>query len=302
MKVDFQIIHSFKPKKLKENLLSLLKKTVDESTTLSIQVEEKPKNIEDWSIFNWIEIKYNINSGDKYIAGFSLVREFNIEESDTKVEGSKELAEEEFGGLTEEFGQKLQSNRDIALVIKYNDEVMATQYQDYVKEIFELEMELREVISFIFLDTYKQDYYDLLKDTNVKIQSLSENNKPDENYFKSHFENEFFFLRFGDYKNIAKKKDLKQSDLIGMISNSDSYEDLKQKIQNRSICKEKYQGFLSKVEENLDLIENFRNCIAHNRSIPKSENYRMIDDYKKARDGLRESIANFWEEINEQRR
>ena len=287
MKADFQIIHSFKPKKLKENLLSLLKKTVDESTTIQIEIEEEPETIENWLIFDWIEIKYNYPSGNKYITGFSLIRVL-----DTK--GFEELAEE--------FGRKLQASSDVYLVVKYNDEVMATQYQDYVKEIFELEMELREVISFIFLDTYKQDYYDLLKDTNVKIQSLSENNKPDENYFKSHFENEFFFLRFGDYKNIAKKKDLKQSDLIGMISNSDSYEDLKQKIQNRSICKEKYQGFLSKVEENLDLIENFRNCIAHNRSIPKSENYRMIDDYKKARDGLRESIANFWEEINEQRR
>jgi|GEM_PF-2401737 len=282
MKVDFQTIHSFKPKKLKENLLSLLKETIDESTSIQIEIEEKPEIIENWSIFDWIEIKYNYPSGNKYITGFSLDTECEVEN---------------FKKLTEEFGRKLQSNSNINLVIKYNDEVMATQYQEYAKEIFELEMKLREAISFIFLDTYKEDYYNLLKDINVKIQSLSENSKPDENYFNSHFEDEFFFLRFSDYTNLDNQKDLKQSDLIKMISNSDSFEDLKQKMQNRGICKEKYQDFLAKVKENLDLIENFRNCIAHNRSIPKGDNNKMIVDYENAIDRLKKSIDDFWVNI-----
>jgi len=282
MKVDFQIIHSFKPKKLKENLLSLLKETIKESTTIQIEIEEEPEIIENWSIFDWIEVKYNIHSDDKYIAGFSLDTECEVEN---------------FKKLTKEFGQKLQSNSGISLVIKYNDEAMMTNYQNYVKEIFELEMKLREAISFIFLDTYKEDYYNLLKDVNVKTQPISQNSQPDENYFKSHFENEFFFLLFSDYTKLDNQKDLEQHDLIDMISDSDSYEDLKQKIQNRGICKKKYQDFLAEIQRNLDPIEKVRNCIAHNRSIERSNDNRMIVDYENSIDRLKKSIDDFWVNI-----
>jgi len=120
MKVDIQIIHSFKRRKLKEKLLFLLKETIDESTTISIEIEEKPEKIEGWSIFDWVEIKYNYPSGDKYIAGFSL------------------STEEEFEDLADAYGQKLQSNSAIDLVIKYYDGIMATKYQEYAKEIFDL--------------------------------------------------------------------------------------------------------------------------------------------------------------------
>ncbi|GAJ12759.1 unnamed protein product, partial [marine sediment metagenome] len=42
MKVNFQIIHSFGNNvNLKENLLSFLKETFDESTTATIEIEEK---------------------------------------------------------------------------------------------------------------------------------------------------------------------------------------------------------------------------------------------------------------------
>lgn len=70
---------------------------------------------------------------------------------------------------------------------------MATKYQEYSKEIFDLEMELREIINFIFLDTYKEDYYNLLKDIDVTTQPLDKNNKPNENHYKSYFEMSFSF-------------------------------------------------------------------------------------------------------------
>jgi hypothetical protein len=291
MKVDFQIIHSFKSRELKERLLFLLKETIDESTTTSIEIEKKPRKIEDWLIFKWIEIKYNYPSNDKYFAGFSLhIDGFSL------VEGFGTNIEE-FKKLTEEFGQKLQSNSDIDLVIKYNDEVMATKYQEYSKEIFNLEMELREVINFIFLDTYKEDYYNLLKDIDVTTQPLDKNNKPDENYFKAHFENELFFLNFSGYIKINELKNLKDPDLIEMIKASNFYDEMKQKLLNRGIREEKYQDFLAGIKQDLDPIEKVRNCIAHNRSIPKSDNNKMIVDYENAKDRLKQSIYDFWVNI-----
>ena len=277
MKVNFLIIHSFGNKiNLKENLLSFLKETFDESTTSTIEIEEKPNNIEEWSIFDLVEIKYNyFSENNKHIAGFNIeIPEGNI-------------------AIVSEFSQKLQDDDNIYLVLKYNDEVMQSEHQIYSKEIFDLEMKLREVISFIFLDTYKNDFYNLLKDIELRIQPLNGNNRSDEEYFKKHFENEFFFLLFSDYVRINNLKELKKSDLIEMIVNSNKFDDLKQKIQNRGIVKEKYQDFLAGIKENLAPIENLRNCIAHNRSFTD----KIINNYVKVKKILEDKIDDFWDEV-----
>ena len=73
------------------------------------------------------------------------------------------------------------------------------------------------------------------------------------------------------------------------------YDELRRNIQYRGIIKEKYQDFLAKIKQNLEPIENLRNCIAHNRSIPKSDNYKAITDYDRAKELLDESIESFWE-------
>jgi hypothetical protein len=275
MKVDFQIIHSFADdESLEENLLLLLKDTFDESTTISTEIEEQPENIEEWSIYYWIETKYNHQSdGNKYIAGFILDLEEDLNE------------------IIQEFGKKLQEDENIDLVLKYGDEGMQVEHQKYAKEIFDLEMKLREIISFIFLDTYKGDYHNLLREVDVKI--LNKNNKPNGEYYNSHFENEFFFLLFSDYAKLNELKELKQPDLMEMIINSNDYDDLKQKIQSRGIIKKEYQDFLAGIKQNLEPIENIRNCIAHNRSFTDT----IIENYEEAKKNLEGTIDEFWDGI-----
>ena len=172
---------------------------------------------------------------------------------------------------------------------------MQEKHQEYAKEIFNLEMRLREILSFIFLDTYKGDYYNLAKETDVKIQPLNKGNKPNEEYYDSHFENEFFFLLFSNYIRLSNLKEIEYSDFIEAFLDADSWGGLQQKIQNRGIIKKEYQDFLAGIKQNLDPIENIRNCIAHNRSIPKSDNYKTITDYNKAKKELDESIDTFWD-------
>ena len=279
MKVDFQIIHSFTDdESLKEKLLLLLKKIFDGSTTTSTEIEEQPENIEEWSIFYWIETKYNHQSdGDKYIAGFILDLEEDLNE------------------IIPEFGKKLQEDENIDLVLKYGDEGMQVEYQRYAKEIFDFEMRLREVISFIFLDSYEGDYHNLLREVDVKIQPLNKY-KPNEEYYNSHFENEFFFLLFSDYIKLDDLKELKQPDVMELIINSNEYDDLKQKIQNRGIIKKEYQDFLAGIKQNLEAIENLRNCIAHNRSLTNS----LIENYPEAKENLEVTIDEFWDRIQDE--
>ena len=275
MKVDFQIVHSI-DKDLKEYLLDLLKQTLDESTTIDFSIEEKPDNLEDWSIFNWIEMKYNHSTGEnKFIAGFSL------EIDDT------------FKEIIKEFGDSLNDDENIGVVFKYFDEPMLREHKNYAEEIFEIEMKLREIISFIFIDTYKGEYYNLLKEINVKTQPLNGNNKPDENYFKSHFENEFFFLLFSDYIRLNELKKIDQNELMEMIINSNDYDELKHSIQNRGIIKEEYNDLIASIKQNLKSIEDMRNCIAHNRSFTDS----ILENYQQAKANLNNIINRFWEEL-----
>lgn len=277
MRVDFQIVHSIDGN-LREYLLDLLKQTFDNSTTIDFSIEEKPDNLEDWSIFNWIEIKYNHSTDadrNKFIAGFSL----DIDENNKQI--------------IREYGNFLSDDENIDVVFKYFDEPMLEDHKNYAEEIYKIEMKLRETISYIFIDTYKDRYYDLLKEINVKTQPFNGNNKPDEDYFKSHLENEFFFLLFSDYVRINDLKKIDQNDLMEMIKISNGFDELKQSIQNRGIIKEKYKELIASIKENLKPIEDMRNCIAHNRSFTDI----TLENYQLAKEKLDSVINQFWEEL-----
>ncbi|MCD6222039.1 hypothetical protein J7K25_07790 [bacterium] len=275
MKIDFQIVHTVKSD-LKKHLLDLLKQTLDESTIIEVSVEEKPENIQNWEIFNWIEIKYNHSlEENRFIAGFSLD------------------ISEDYREIIREFGDHLKDDENIEVVFKYFNESMSEKHKSYAEEIFEIEMKLREIISFIFIDTYKGDYHNLLKEIDVKIQPLNGNNKPDKDYFERHFENEFFFLLFSDYMHLSEPKKISQNDLMEFIINSNDYDELKRNIQNRGITKEKYQDMIASIKQNLKPIEDMRNCIAHNRSFTDT----VLQNYQQAKANLYNIINQFWEEL-----
>ncbi len=298
MKVDFQIVHTVSSD-IKEYLLEALKETFENSTVITEEVEERPDNLEDWSTFNWIEIKYNYKTNKKsplpmyeplqptysplenidrdymFIAGFSL----NIEEH--------------LRDVIKEFGDSLSDDENIEAVFKYFDEPMLRKHKDLGDEIFELEMRLREILSFIFIDTYKEDHYNLLREIDVKIQPLDKKSRPTEEYFKKYLENEFFFLLFKDYIHIGDVKKIGPGDLIDMIANSNDYEELKQNIQNRGIVKEEYQDLIASIKENIEPIEILRNCIAHNRAYSDNN----ITNYEWAKEGLKEAIDSFWRKM-----
>ncbi|GAH48651.1 unnamed protein product, partial [marine sediment metagenome] len=241
MRVDFQIVHSYNSSDdVKSKLLSLLKETLADE-----YIETTDEEIEEW-----IQIKYNHPSNDKFITGFSLFLD----------------KEENTNGIIIGFSKKLHDSDDIYLVLKFFDENMSGKFKSYAEEIFEIEMALRHVLSFIFIDTYRDDYFNLLKEIKVKLQRFNGKNIPRENHYKAHLENEFFFLLFSDYTKLDKLKEIEQPDLIEAISESDNYDTFRRKVLNRGIVDEKYRKFLAEIKENLQAMENLRNCIAHNGS------------------------------------
>jgi hypothetical protein len=294
MKVDFQVIHSFtNDESLKENLLLLLKDTFDGSTTISPGIEEQPESIEEWSIFNRIETKYNhLSDSDKYIAGFIL----DLEEDSNEI--------------LQDFGEKLQANENIDLVLKYSDEGMQAEHQKYAKEIFDLEMRLREVISFIFINIYEGDYYNFLEFQKVKGKMPKKEEK--RNVFEENFENEFFFLTFGQYRELHLPDVISAPILNRLIGEHkfDTY--LKERILNMGIFRngEKYNRFLKSIQQDLQSIEKLRNCIAHNRALAdiiienhqtaENDTNTILDNYQTAKKNLEEKIDEFGEGVQDE--
>lgn len=164
--------------------------------------------------------------------------------------------------------------------------------EKYARDIFNIEMHLREVAAFIFVDTYKEDFYNLLKEINVKI-SGKKGEGLNEQYFIAYFENQFFHLEFSQYLRLNTPKGLKLEDLEDIIVNTENYDEFKKNIQSRGIINKKYQDFLAEIEGNLDPIKKFRDCIAHNRSF----NRDTEDSYNKAKEKLKRAIEDFWKNM-----
>ena len=175
-------------------------------------------------------------AGGQQICGFSV--EFDTEE-------------EQMGALIDDFSDSVSGLTDdgIEHLLKLNDPHLRRTLRDYAEEIFEIEMKLREALSLIFVDAYGEDFYDLLKDTNVRFSP------PNAERMREYHENQFFFMLFRHYKEINKRS---------------------------PITEERYVEFLDNLEEEIVLIEELRNCVAHNRSIPE----KAIADYDSAKNRL----------------
>ena len=227
-------------------------------------------------IDSYLDINYTKEVGENKLIGLDLL----LDEQDL------EQPEE----VVQEFLSQLQDCNDILLVLRFSDDFFFRALEDYYKALFMMEMRLREVVTFIFVDTFKSDYFNLLRDLNVKPQKHLGGKEPNEDYYRSHYENEFFFLLFSDYKSLDRIKDLKVDELTRLINSVDSFDDLQMAIANRGIIKEEYKAFLSSIKEDLDYIECLRNCIAHHRSITNS----VMENYDAASEKLIKKIDSFW--------
>lgn len=226
---------------------------------------------------------------DTYISGFSI--NFDTEVPD---EGER---------LAKGFCRELVEREDVGIrhVVKLNDPYLREINRRYADDIFKIEMKLREAISMIFLDTYGDEFYELLKETVVSTAGKDVN----EEQLKAHFENEFFYLLFSDYIALNERKlPNNTKDFIKIIGNTADFDSLKKWLISKPISMEHYADFLASLKEHVDPIEKVRNCVAHNRTISKN----AINNYEKAKELLMKSIDDligypnrddvrmFWEE------
>lgn len=183
----------------------------------------------------------------------------------------------------------LLDERNIITLIKFHDETRFETYIDYYKEIAEIEMRLREILSCIFYYEYSEEIDNLLFEYRVRFPK----NMPDNDLLRKRLENEFFYLTFSNYLNLDKPKKVNNAKDISLIlESSSSFEVFKDNLCNRGIKNEKHLEFLAAINQDLTTIEGVRNAVAHNRTISS----RKLGHYNTAKQHLINIFNKFWDE------
>ncbi len=197
--------------------------------------------------------------------------------------------------VLEQLNDWLKNHEKIGFVFKYKDDYLFDNLNKYYKEIFDIEMDLRTIIGFIFIDTYGDDFYNLLRDFDIKLKYEPKNKGEKDRELKKRFgdnlENEFFYLLFPDYQNFSRIKSIKIEDIISFLGGSRDFKEMQGKVNNRGIKKEEYVDFLSSIKEDLDSIENIRNCVAHNRTPANEE----VESYENSKIKIEQKLKDFWQ-------
>lgn len=167
---------------------------------------------------------------------------------------------------------------------KFEDSRFVEIRKEFFEEIFKIEMNLREVISFIFFNTYFINL-DLLKD--LQVNPVKKDLQSEE--MIKNLENEFFYISFSDYKNLLNLKNLKDNEKTKLLEESDSFDEWKNKIFNRWVQEQFYVDFITSIKQDLDNLEKFRNAIMHNRWFSKSLN----QNYDSSKYEITSKIDNF---------
>jgi len=229
----------------------------------------------DETLMQWIDIRYTRTRDDgQKISGVTV--DFDIDDNEV--------------GLIRNFSKISTSHEGIEHVLKLHDPALYYENQRYALEIFEIEMRLREALSFIFIDTYGANFYELLKDTGVGINKKE---SPQEREMKEHCENQFYFLVFSQYIQLTTPKHLNLDRIVKLIRDASDFDELQRMISGPPIVEEKYIDFLASLNELVEPIERLRNCVAHNRTVSTN----ILNDYNMAKEVLLILIQRFLEEV-----
>ena len=269
--VSYQVVFNAKHD-FKSEILKTLKQSFDDCY------------IEDYdaaALADAIQIKYekSLAKSTKVIVGFEITL-------------FEDLPEIEM--LIASINDNLLSSSEIEAVFKFEDLDLFTKLDAIHNDLFKIEMRLREAVTFIFIDTYGTDYYNLLKETNIRPRfdgksNLLTNKEQKESYLRKRLENEFFHILFDQYDKLGELKAIKLEDLVSTAEVAKDFDEFRNQIIFRGILKEDYLDFISSIKAEMGILERVRNSFAHNRSPNeddlinfervKEELLRKIDDF-----------------------
>jgi len=200
-----------------------------------------------------------------------------------------------FAGFVAELAKLARDSKSgIRHTLKFQDVVARMDQTKFAEEIYEIEMALREVLSFIFLHTYTEEPHTFLARTALKTTPKDEPPRPED--LQQRHENQLFHILFNEYSLLNEPAETKLTNLLELIREKDSFDGLREALDQMPIRRDDHAGFIAGLQKLLDPVERVRNCVAHHRTIPK----RTLDNYPQAREDLQCAIREFWEKVKQE--
>ena len=213
-----------------------------------------------------------------------------------------ELRDIELKDIVFSYLNSLQSDEKIISVVKTFDSILHKTAEKYYKEIIELEMELRNVLTYILSYDEKN-----IEDQLFKNFGINKSEKIDYDKVREKYENGLFYIYFNHYASFSEPKKIKADQIAELLQDPtiQNFEDFKNKISNRAIKENRHTDFLLSIKNKLKPLEDMRNAIMHIRNLSNN----VIANYEKAitdnngDKGVHSIIQEFWEnerrELNE---
>ena len=186
---------------------------------------------------------------------------------------------------------------NVISVIKLNDTILRQRAFKYYQQIIDIEMDLRNILTYIITYDSKSISEQLLKNFGINKSEKVEYNKLQEKY-----ENGLFYIYFNHYTEFTTPEKLKTNEMLDFLQDPsiDSFERFKNKLQKRGIQEERHVGFLSSIRTKIKPLEKMRNTIMHIRNLTDNveENFIKATEDNMEDKGLKSLIQDFWQ--NEQ--
>ena len=173
----------------------------------------------------------------------------------------------------------------------FADDMYRLNMRFLYREIYYLEMQLREVLSYIYIKEFYPDlenFHKHLKEQPKWKKEWEDFNNVIKESWKV-WENVFFRFTFSDYRRILETKEPNIKDLITLIQTNDSLEGIRESLSSNIIKNENHIEFLASITDSLESIEKVRNAIMHFRKPSQTE----LNNYEIAKKKLEDKIDLF---------
>lgn len=194
------------------------------------------------------------------------------------------------------FLQSVKEIEGVLSIIKTQDTILQKKSYELYQQIANLEMELRNVLTYIICYDEKN-----INDEFFKTFGINKSEKTDYELIKKDYENGLFYIYFNHYASFSEPEKLKIEKIVEFLQapNIDTFEKFKIQLQDRGIKEVRHLDFIASIKTKLDPVEKMRNAIMHIRNL--SDN--LIKNFEMAMNdigskGIQTLINEFW--TNEQ--
>lgn len=222
------------------------------------------------------------DNGDTLV-GFAIELPGNEEDEDTVA------AKTAIDGFT----LGLRDNPQVFHALCFEDPLLRVELARYAVEIFALEMKLRRVLSFIYLNAHQLiEPFNVLKNERIGLNER-ERLMTDEQ-MRELGQNQFFRLTFSDYIRLNQRAGMSFDTILRIVGDTDEYGAFRSEMLRQPVEDEEDANFLTNLKAVMRPIENMRNCVAHNRR-PTPEIYHHYNDSHPKVEKLLDDCLARWE-------